>query len=64
MSKAGRIPEVRQGYLLRAINLGVIPAIKVHGRWFVSARALAGIFGFGLQSKRPSRQQPDGGDAA
>jgi hypothetical protein len=46
-ARAGRIPEISETALYRAIRRGEIPAIKVHGRWFVSARALERIFGLG-----------------
>ena len=48
ISQAGRLPEVCESALYRAIRLRTIPAIKVHGRWFVSANALGWVSGMSL----------------
>jgi hypothetical protein len=35
VARIARLPEVAECDLYRAIRLGRVPAIRVHGRWFV-----------------------------
>jgi hypothetical protein len=55
-ARAGRLPEVCESTLYRAIRLRTIPAVKVHGRWFVSAAALGCVSGMSLTAEPPGEE--------